>query len=285
MIELVPENFSDSVRLFSDFFKLKIDRPDIPSLQKILEKFSTIPYENISKIIKLSQNWEREDKLRLPTEVMDDHANFRFGGTCFSLTFFLETILLHYGYQCYPVMADMKAGKNIHSAIILTMNQKKYLVDPGYLLNVPMEINPQKPRLYRSATMGVELRFNQLLDCYQLFTFNKEKITWRYNFRDIPCPKEDFLRHWEASFTRSSMHGICLTKIQKEGMIYIHKDFMRETTFKSKKNYNIKKDYPRVIQNIFGIDQQFVEQAKAALEFNLEMEKKLGLFIPKKKIQ
>ncbi|MDZ7330543.1 MAG: arylamine N-acetyltransferase [candidate division KSB1 bacterium] len=278
MICLIPEQHGDSVRYFREFFQLKLDRPDLRTLQKILEKFATIPYENISKIIKLSRSWDNDQRLRLPEEVMDDHAKFHLGGTCFSLTFFLETILLHQGYQCYPVMADMKAGRNIHCAIIVLFNQQKFLVDPGYLLHTPLEINPQKPRIYRTPTTGIELQFNLELGCYQLFTFNKEKMTWRYNFVDRPCPPEEFLAHWQASFTKPSMHGICLTKIQNDGYIFIHKDFMRETTFTSKRNYNIKQNYHQIIHEIFGIDKQWIEQAQAALEFNLAKERQLGIF-------
>ncbi len=283
MIQLLPENFQDSVRIFNDFFKLKIKRPDLNSLRKILDKFSTIPYENISKIIKLSQHWDDETKIRLPDEVIDEHANFRLGGTCFSLTFFLETILLHHGYSCYPVMADMRAGLNIHCAIIVLFGEAKYLVDPGYLLNEPMEINPEKSRIYKTSSIGVELQFNAELNCYQLFTFNKAQMKWRYNFSDRPCPKDEFLRHWHGSFTRSSMHGICLTKIQKRGMIYIHKNFMRETTFTSKKNFNLKNNLHQTIHDVFGIDKQLVEQAQSALRFNLDVEKQRGIFVPREK--
>jgi len=283
MIKLIPENFSDSIKYFNDFFHLKIERPDLLSLQKILEKFAAIPYENISKIIKLSQTWDNEKKIRLPDVVMDEHANFHLGGTCFSLTFFLETILLHHGFQSYPIMADMKAGENIHCAIIAILNGKKYLIDPGYLLNEPMEINPQKPKIYRATSVGVELQFNDLLQCYQLFTFNKKDIKWRYNFKDSPCPWDEFQEHWQASFTKSSMHGICLTKLQQDGMIYIHKNFMRETTFSSKQNFNIKQNYHQTINEIFGINAQLVEQAIVALQENLEMEKKLEIFVPRGK--
>jgi len=278
MIYLIPEKHGDSVRYFREFFQLQLDRPDLPTLQKILEKFATIPYENISKIIKLSKSWDGGQPLRLPEEVMDDHANFRLGGTCFSLTFFLETILLHHGFQCYRVMADMKAGRNIHCAVIVLLDHKKFLVDPGYLLSTPLEINPQKPRAYRTPTTGVELLFNRPLGCYQLFTFNKEKMTWRYNFVDRPCPADEFLAHWQASFTKPSMHGICLTKIQNDGYIFIHKNFMRETTFTAKRNYNIRQNYHQTIQEIFGIDKQLIEQAQAALEFNLAKERELGIF-------
>ncbi|MDZ7264298.1 MAG: arylamine N-acetyltransferase [candidate division KSB1 bacterium] len=278
MIHLIPEQHSDSVRYFCEYFGLLSGAPNLATLQKILEKFATIPYENISKIIKLSRSWESDQRLRLPEEVMDDHANFHLGGTCFSLTFFLETILLHHGFQCYPVMADMKAGRNIHCAIIVLSGSTRFLVDPGYLLNAPMEITADKPRIYRTATTGVELQYNPKIGCYQLFTFNQEQMTWRYNFEDRPCSPDEFLAHWQASFTRPSMHGICLTKIQNDGYIFIHKNFMRETTFTSKRNFNIRQNYHQTIQEIFGIDKQLIEQAQAALDFNLAKERELGIF-------
>jgi len=283
MIYLLPEYHKDSVEQFTDYFHLQSGKPNLQRLQKILEKFATIPYENISKIIKLSQSWENESKLRLPGEVMNDHANFHLGGTCFSLTFFLETILLHQGFKCYPVMADMKAGRNIHCAIIVFYDNKKLLVDPGYLLNTPMEMNPEKPRIYRTPTTGIELQFNHELGCFQLFTFNKDQITWRYNFLDCPCPPDEFLAHWQASFTKPSMHGICLTKIQKDGYIFIHKNFMRETTFTSKKNYNIRENYHQMIHDVFGINKQLIERAKAALDINLAKEREFGIFKPQRK--
>ena len=283
MISLLPENHSDSVRYFINFFDLRLEKPTFQTLQKILNKFSTIPYENISKIIKLSKTWDNDVKIRLPEEVIDGDVNLYLGGTCFSLTFFLETILLHTGFQCYPVMADMKAGHNIHCAIIVLLDGKQYIVDPGYLLNTPMEISLDKPRFYRTENTGIELFFNSQLQCCQLFIFDHEKMTWRYNFRERPCPHDEFLKHWQASFTRSSMHGICLTKVKKDGIIYIHKEFMRETTFSTKKNYKLKHNLHETINTIFGIDKEVVEQAQDALDKNLLMERKLGIFKPRTK--
>lgn len=252
-------------------------------LREIIWRFAKIPYENISKIIKLNKFYHDACKIRLPEEVMEDHITFRLGGTCFSLTFFLQTILTHHGFSCYPVMADMRAGRNVHCCLIVILEGIKYLVDPGYLLHQPMEINPQKPRVYWTEFSGVELRFNPETQRYNLFTFNREGVKWRYCFQDRPVPPEEFLRHWYASFGWNTMHGICLTKVTDKGLIYVHKDFMQETTFYGKRNFNIKRDYHATIQEIFGIDKQLVEQAQVALKENLARERALGLFTPHKR--
>ena len=269
-----------SVRQFMDFYQLKNQSPGEKFLIKILESFANLPYENISKIIKWNEKFE-ENHLRLPDEVISEHVDFHFGGTCFSLTFYLQTILSQNGFSCYPVTADMRAGKNIHCALIVILNNQKYLVDPGYLLNRPMLIDHSKLRLYRSEQSGVELQFDSQDNTFSLFTFNHEGKKWRYSFADVPVSPEKFLKYWKESFHRNSMHGICLTKVKKDGLIYIHKNFMRETDLSGKKNYNIRTNYHETIQTIFGIKQELVEKALASLDENMKRVRDLGLFVEK----
>lgn len=280
-ISLDPTVHVEGVHYFMDFYRLRSKNPELSFLQEILEHFSNIPYENISKIIKLNQAWNSLEKIRLPQEVIDEHVAFKLGGTCFSLTFFLQSILTQNGFICYPVMADMRAERNIHCCLIVILDSVKYLVDPGYLLTQPMEINPQRPRLYRTEFTGVELRFDAQSQRYDLFTFNKSEVKWRYRFQDRPVSSEEFLQHWLASFGWNSMHGICLTKVTNGGLIFVHKTFMRETTFTGKRNFNIKRNYHATINEIFGIDKQLIEQAQVALNENLERERTLGLWLPK----
>ncbi len=278
-----PADYTDAVHHFMQFFRLRGKNPQLSFLQEILKQFAGIPYENISKIIKLNEHWYSvTEKIRLPQEVMQDHISLQLGGTCFSLTFYLQSILTQHGFTCYPVMADMRAGRNIHCCLIVILDSVKYLVDPGYLLTQPMELNPRKPKLFRSEFAGVELHFNHENQSYELFTFNKNEIKWRYRFQDRPVPSEEFLQHWLKSFDLNSMHGICLTKVMNGGLIYVHKKFMRETTINGKRNFNIKRNYHTTINDIFGIDKQIIEQAQFALEENLKRERDLGIWVPKK---
>lgn len=264
---LDPKQHDEGVRLFLRHYNLLSSRqPDLVVLQKILASFSHLPYENLSKIIKFHRHGAHEtERLRLPEEVIEEHLRLRLGGTCFSLTFFLQAILLHYGFPAYIVMADMKAGRNIHCAMIVLLDGVKYLVDPGYLFRQPMALDPNRPRLYHSEFAGVELRFHPAHETYEVFTFNRQEMKWRYCFADRPTPPEEFLRHWQASFHRNSMNAICLTRIADEELIYIRKDFMRITNFDGKRNVSIKGKYHATIQQVFGIAPEYVEQALAAL--------------------
>ena len=271
----------NGVVCFLDFFKLERKRPDLISLQEILLYFANLPYENLSKIMKLNTNWDSENKIRLPEEVIEDYIAHKLGGTCFSLTFFLQSILKFSGFICYPVMADMRAGKNIHCCLIVALGSIKYLVDPGYLLKKPMEINPEKHHIIRNGFAGVELKFDQKNQSYDLFTFNNFETKWRYRFQDKPVSPDEFLRYWFASYKGNSMHRIYLTKRTDEGLYFVSDNFMRKTTFDGKQNFNIKNNFHEANHDVFGIDKDISGQARITLKMNLEKERALGLWTPK----
>ena len=85
---LDPRAYPESALHFLEYFHIRPGQPDVPYLTRIIERFSELPYENISKIIKLSHSWDSPEKIRLPETVIDEHVSSRLGGTCFSLTFF-----------------------------------------------------------------------------------------------------------------------------------------------------------------------------------------------------
>ncbi|MCG3119720.1 MAG: hypothetical protein ALAOOOJD_02231 [bacterium] len=272
---LDPQQHDAGVRLFLRHYALSPSRrPALETLQQILAAFAHLPYENLSKIIKFNRCSENEARrLRLPEEVIAEHLQWHLGGTCFSLTFFLQTILQHHGFAGYIVMGDMKAGKNIHCALVVMLEGVRYLVDPGYLLRQPLALDPKRPRLYHTEFTGVELRFDEPAGGYDVFTFNRQAMKWRYRFADRPTPPEEFLQHWQDSFHRNSMHGLCLTRATAEELIFIRQDFMRLTTLDGKRNIPIKANYHATIQEIFGIAPEYVEQAQAALRENLARER------------
>jgi arylamine N-acetyltransferase len=278
---LDPFLHTAAVRAFERHFSI-VPRPaDLDFLGEILSHFSNFPYENLSKIIRHHEETDMVRKLRLPFEVMEGYIRGRLGGTCFSLTFFLETILIHAGYRCHPVMADMKWSPNSHCAIIVLHGGSRYLVDPGYLLNRPMEMTPEKPRIFDTEFAGVELANRPGTDEFDVYTFNRSETKWRYRFKDRPCPPGEFLIHWISSFSWNSMHGLCLTRSERGKLIYVHKQFMRESTYDGKRNSNIRQDYHRRIHEAFGIEPALVEQALSALEANMAREREQGLWKPK----
>ena len=276
-ILLKPEDHRSSAFQFLNYYNIKQKLPGQLFLEEILEKYTNLPYENISKIIKLNEDFSSENRIRLPDQVINEHEQFKLGGTCFSLTFYLESILKTLGYNCYPIMADMRNQPNIHCALVVIIDMKKYLVDPGYLLTRPMEIHPDVPRLYRTEHTGVELSFDKSDERYHLYTFDRQEKKWRYRFWDRPAPPQDFLRYWQESFYKGTMHGIVMTKIKPDGMIYMQNNYLKITSIEGQQKQRLKEGYFSTVQNIFGFGPELVEKAQEAMQRNMALEWELAL--------
>ena len=179
-------------------------------------------------------------------------------------------------------MADMRYGRNIHCALIVILEDQKALVDPGYCLSEPLILQTEYPAIIDTDVSTVRCAYDNKTDAFHLSTITNNEERWRYKFRDHPTGPEQFLKHWLASFRWNSMHGFCLTRVDNGRMIYIHKQFMRETRRDKKTNYRIQGQVPATIERIFNISPDIVGQAQKALEANLERERRLGLWTPEK---
>jgi arylamine N-acetyltransferase len=153
--------------LFAGRFRIAPGGADLPLLRLMIAAYSNLPYENLTKIIKKFTARSPEERLRGPVEVVTGFLERHTGGTCFSLTYCLGSMLSSAGFRCYPVMADMKRP-NIHCALVVEMRGKRYLVDPGYLVGEPVELSGVPARV--ATTFGVvELRPRRN-ESYDLFT-------------------------------------------------------------------------------------------------------------------
>lgn len=261
---LDPGQHIHSVKQFFEFFDIKKKSPSLDFLSTILRHFSRLPYENISKIIKLRKDYTTPSRIRLPEEVMHDHSLYHLGGTCFSLTYFLQSILLECGFVCYPFIAHMRRMENAHCGLIVMYDNRKYLVDPGYLLNQPMELHKDVRRLYRTTHTGIELAFYPDDEQFYLFTFDASNKKFRYKFQDRPLSADEFLRFWWDSFYWQGMTGICLTQVNPEGMVYVHNNFMQVQNIHGKQKGTVE-DIEQVIQRTFQISPDWVERARDAI--------------------
>jgi len=279
-IVLVSSHYFNSVQEFNRKYSISIRNPSIDLLKEILYYFSGIPYENMSKIIKLYKNFDDPVKIRFPDEVIEDHFKFNFGGTCFAVTYLLKTILAFHRFKGYIVMADMNWGKNVHCAFIVVHNSKSYLVDPGYLLNQPLYLSREKTVTTSTPFSKITLRYDKNNNSYNLYTFNNKNIKWRYRFVNKPVPEKEFLEFWVSSFNWNSMNAICIATVMKDKMVYIHRTFMRETTLYGKKNYNLKGNLPETISYLLKIDHLKIEEAIEALEKSKIIKQEKGIWKP-----
>ncbi len=253
----------DAKTLFCAHFKLPEGDPDLDMLRGIISCYANIPYENLTKIIRKFTAECPAERLRRPGEVVSGYVENRTGGTCFSLTFCLGSILAKSGYRCYPVMADMKRP-NVHCALVITIKEKKYIVDPGYLLGEPVELSGAPVRLTTSFG-NVELRPRSATR-YDLFTVTGGERKWRYRVRLHPVPQPLFMRYWQESFDLPMMNSLQLTRLTGNGHLYIRNHHLRLRRSDAKINENIRANLETRIESEFGIPDEITAEARELLE-------------------
>jgi arylamine N-acetyltransferase len=275
-------------------------------LRELALRFAEFPYENISKIIKAANSPSLTEAMRLPTEVVVDHIERNFGGTCFSLTFLFERILKSFGFECYKVMADMNSGRNVHCLVVVREGDVRYMVDPGYALYQVIALPPRGIERvtcpHATVEVGVgEERPNQGRThvaphddkvwtegesgttegesgasegesgtsegtAYNVWTEDASGRKWRYCFRDEPVRDRDFEGHWLESFTKPTLNNICLTRMTPQGHIYLRKDFFKFTSTTSMEKRKLTGGREELIEKEFGISGEWVEVAQRVLD-------------------
>ncbi len=258
---------SDSSRrghseIFLEHFKIPTGDRDLDMLRCVVTGFSDIPYENITKIIRKFEGGAAREMVRRPDDVIEGYIRDHTGGTCFSLTFCLGSILSHCGFRCYPVMADMKRP-NIHCALVVQMGEKRYLVDPGYLIGEPVELSGERvdlPTPFGRVELKPENR-----DRYHLFTIAGDTRKWRYTVKTRPVSMPLFMRYWERSFSLPTMNSIQLTRLSRKGHIYIRNHHLRLNRGNQKVNENIRRELAGRIRGEFGIPETLTTRARELL--------------------
>lgn len=241
------------------FLKGLAVRCDFEGLKKITETFLKYPYENFTKIIRANTAKSSNEHYRLPEIVWQEHEEFGTGGTCFSLTYFFETILKNVGFDCYPIMVDRSYGKNTHCALIVILDGRKFLVDPGYCISRPIEVT-EKETVYQFPH-NTYILSPAKNGAYQVSTSRLGVKKTRYLLKDMPVSKDEFLKFWNDSFSWPMMRHLCVTRLSEDGYLYLYDKFLRSTTVSGKKQENIKSSYDKRITEAFHISPKIVKLA------------------------
>jgi len=257
------DDFEIAKGIFFEHFGLPGGQPDLDMLRLIVSRYSLLPYENITKIIKKFTVPDPVKRLRNPKEVVSGYVEMGTGGTCFSLTYCLGNILSRAGFTCYPVMADMKRP-NIHCALVVEMHGVRYLVDPGYLLGEPIELSGETVR--RNTPFGSIELVSRTHERYDLFTVIGNERKWRYRVKTVPVPKTLFIRYWQESFELPMMNNLLLTRLTGKGHLYVRNHHLRIRNESEKRNENIRSELESRIESEFGIPRELVSEAREYLE-------------------
>lgn len=260
-----PATFEKETLNFLKRFEYDGSQPSLQHIAAISRYFSTLPYENLSKIIKRG-HVTGPDRLRLPDEVTNDFFTWHMGGTCFALTYFLAGIYTILGYKAQPLIGHLNWGKNTHSAIAINHAEHRYLVDPGYMIFRPLPLLKSDVSARLSAETGLSLRFDGELDEYALYTYRKNQFVRRYRFVDQIISWESFADYWQASFEMPGMDDLTLTRVEGQEMIFIQGDFIKITSPEVIEKIRAGNHAERIIKDRFRIPLEKLEEARYILK-------------------
>lgn len=250
--------------LFEGIFGVCDQELALEHLELIANRFSLIPYENLSKIVRGA---ERAGSYiyETPQNMLLEYKKWGAGGTCFSLTHCLRTILLEYGYSVHVHLADLARGVKNHCAIVVSLREQSYLIDPGYLITRPLPLPERGDVLHETRLNPVRLDRDPRDERYCLSTIEPDGEKHRYRLYEKPCDEEEFQRVWTDSFTWPMMNSILVTRVTGQGRFYAHDRFVRVTSRDAKEQFKIREQYDQVLAEQTGISPVLIRRARQIL--------------------
>ena len=217
----MPPAMDEIAHRFLCHFGVTLNGPPAEQLQQVASAFATLPYENLTKIIRSETATQPEQARRLPAEVIGDHLRLGTGGTCFSLTASLLYLLRSLGWQAEPILADRRYGANTHCALLVWLWGTPHLIDPGYLITRPIP-------LFAVGENVVATEFNELIlrrpdkdGPIELHTRQGANVRYRLSFKPAPADGGAFLKAWDASFDWDMMRYPVLTRLVAGRQLYL----------------------------------------------------------------
>jgi len=263
-----PAPDSRAAEVFLRHFGISSAPPSVELLSRVAGAFGRIPYENLTKILKQEREGRSARARRHAEEVVLEHTRLGTGGTCFSLTATLLHVLRALGFDAEPILANRPYGENTHSAVLVQVDGRPCLLDPGYLIVQPIALDPGDCRERRVVT-----EFNELVltsheggSRLDLSTVQGGSRSYRLTFKTDPADREEFLGAWDASFDWDMMRYPLLTRVVDGRQLYL-----QDHRFQTRDRDGVERrvvdpgDLTREIASGFGVDASVAARALAAL--------------------
>jgi arylamine N-acetyltransferase len=136
---LIDTKFTDKILAF---LGVKRGEPSVEILDELVAAYTrTVPWESASRIAKRVTTPATERCPRWPSEFWLDAFAKGAGGTCYESNYAFFSLLDSLGFQGYLTINDMGDLQGCHSAIVVQLDSRRWLVDVGYPLYLPVPLD------------------------------------------------------------------------------------------------------------------------------------------------
>ncbi|MGR5065476.1 arylamine N-acetyltransferase family protein [Photobacterium sp. DNB22_13_2] len=149
----------------------------------------SIPFENLDVLSGIPINDET-------SHLYKKLIQSKRGGVCFELNNFLFELLRYCGYDVYRIAARMIVDGELrdvanHIALVLELNGQKYIADVGDARAMSQVIPMDGSMGFKQ--LGITHQIKPIDgDIYQLWLYESDSQSARYQFEDKPYQREDF---------------------------------------------------------------------------------------------
>lgn len=173
--------------------KIKKAAPTLPYLKQLIIAYCTnIPWESASRIVRKSSCDKVSKCLRLENEFWNSAMHFGTGGTCYESNWAFFCLLQSLEYKGYLTINTIEDRDSAHSAIILFINEQKYIVDIGYPLYAPILI-PQKEIAITSSPFS-SYHVKALKENKYVVENHPHLKPYLFHLADAPVTRKDYVK-------------------------------------------------------------------------------------------
>jgi len=173
---------------------LKVDRslPTLEYLQELMTAYcSNVPWESVSKIVKKSLCDKTINCLRLENEFWTSAFQYGTGGTCYESNWAFFCFLQNLGFDGYLTSNKIINKTSVHSAIVMMISDKKYIVDIGYPTYAPIPVIEEAVTV--SGNFPIKYRCTPTSSKEYIIENFPHPRPYLYHFKDIPVNPGDYL--------------------------------------------------------------------------------------------
>jgi arylamine N-acetyltransferase len=218
----------------------------LENLNTILAGIRKIPYENITKIFRLTLSSKKRPR-DFSLLLKENRELFR-GGTCFSLSNTIIQLLRNNNISANAVIGKMERETFPHFFVIVDINNEKYIVDPGFMIHEPIRLTKNKQMEFSTSITKYLLKYNNE-KYYELYSIKNNKKKFRYKFSLSPITDDEFKKYWIRSF--DYINKIVASQIVDGKHIFISSDYVQIRQRNSIEKYKNRKTAHKYLMKYF----------------------------------